>query len=90
MFIDNFKVYRNIYRAFKVFYLILIYLDYIEYRKLVNIFILILEPYSTNIINIIKVFSKFIQDLDRGLKLEINNKLKSVYIFNIIFLGDIP
>lgn len=58
LFIDNFRVYRNIYRALKAFYLIPVYLDYVERRKLVNIFILILGPYSTNIINIIKAFRR--------------------------------
>jgi hypothetical protein len=83
-------VYRNIYRVFKPFYLIPIYLDYIERRILVNIFILILGPYNTNIINIIEIFNKFILDLDYRLKLEINNKIKLVYTLNLIFLEDIP
>ena len=60
LFINNFEIYYNIYRALKVFYLILVYLIYKKRRKLVNIFILILKSYKVNIYDITKVFSRLI------------------------------
>ena len=46
-FINNFGIYKNIYRILKIFYLILIYLNYIERKKFINIFILVLKPHDT-------------------------------------------
>ena len=60
LFIDNFEIHRNTYYIFKVFYIILDYLLYSKCKKFINIFILTLKSYKTNIKNIIKVFSKFI------------------------------
>ena len=48
------------YRAFKIFYFILICLNYAERRKLANIFILFLKFYNINIKNVMRVFRKFI------------------------------
>ena len=44
-----------------MFYLILIYLFYKEKYKIINIFILILRSYKTNLINVIKAFRKLIK-----------------------------
>ena len=60
LFINNFKIYKNIYRALKAFYLIFVYLNYQEKRKLINIFILLLSLYEIKIEKIIKVFNKSI------------------------------
>lgn len=60
LFIDNFDIYYNIYRAFKAFYLIFIYLIYKERRKLINIFILILRFYKVILNDIMKIFVKSI------------------------------
>ena len=61
LFINNFNIYQNIYRTLKIFYFILIYLSYKEKRKIINIFILILESYKANFINVIKAFRKLIR-----------------------------
>ena len=61
LFINNFNIYRNIYRALKIFYLILIYFSYKERRKIINIFILTLRSYKINLINVIKAFYKLIK-----------------------------
>ena len=58
LFINNFDVYRNIYRTLKAFYLIPVYLKYTKRKKLANIFILSLRPYNINIKDVVEVFSK--------------------------------
>ena len=78
LFIDDFDVYRNMYRALKAFYLILAYLDYQERRKLTNVFTLLLSSYETKIEKIIKVFYKSIQRLNSEVNLDINEHIKIV------------
>ena len=56
LFINNFSIYYNIYYILKAFYLIPTYLSYKEYRKLTNIFTLLLRPYNINLKDIIKGF----------------------------------
>ena len=60
LFIDNFDIYKNIYRTLKIFYFISIYLNYVKRKKFANIFILFLRFYNVNIKNVIKAFRKFI------------------------------
>jgi len=84
--IDNFEIYRNIYYILKIFYIIFDYFLYFKRKKLVNIFILILESYKVNIKNIIEIFSKFICKLNSKLLIKINKKEKFIYIYCIFFL----
>ena len=60
LFIDDFEIYKNIYKALKVFYLIFIYLNYEKRKKFVNVFTLILKSYNVKLNNIMKIFIKFI------------------------------
>ena len=76
------------YRALKTFYLIFIYLTYKKRRKLVNVFTLSLKSYKTKLSDVVKVFVKFIQKLDRETQLKINDNLKIVCVFIITFLND--
>ena len=61
LFIDNFEIHRNMYYALKTFYLILIYLSYEKRHKIINIFILILNPHDINLKTIMKIFNKIIK-----------------------------
>lgn len=89
LFIDNFDVYRNIYRALKTFYLILACLLYKKRRKVVNVFTLTLEFYETNLKTIVKVFFKSIKQLNRDIKdMQINRKSTSIYVFTIELIED--
>lgn len=88
LFIDNFGVHRNIYRALKAFYLIPAYLDYEERRKLANVFTLILGPYGAKIENVIGAIKESIKDLDAGMEMEINGDTVKVSAHAITFLGD--
>ena len=89
LFINNFKTYRNIYRALKGFYLIPIYLLYEKRYKIINIFILILNFYEIDIKIVTEAFNKSIKKINRDLKITINEKTEKLYLFNITFLDNI-
>ena len=78
LFIDDFEIHRNIYRALKTFYLIPVYLNYQERRKLANVFILLLNSHETKIENIVKVFSKSIRKLDDEVNFDINGNIETI------------
>ena len=89
LFINNFKIYRNIYRILKGFYFILAYLSYEEWRKIINIFILILSFHGVDIKAVIEAFNKSIKEINRDLKITVNKEIEKLYAFNIIFFSDI-
>ena len=62
------------YRALKGFYLIFACLSYEEWRKIVNVFILTLEPHEANIKTVIEVFDKAIRQLNKDMKMIINGE----------------
>lgn len=90
LFINDFGIHRNMYRALKAFYLIPACLTYEKRRKLANVFTLTLEPHGASIHDIAKAFSRPIQDLDRGMRLDINGETSQVCAFTMAFLGDMP
>ena len=90
LFIDDFGVHRNMYRALKAFYLIPACLTYEERRKLANVFTLTLGPHGAGLSDVVEAFAKPIQKLDRGTQLEVNGNLEAVCAFVITFLGDMP
>ena len=89
LFIDNFKLHKNMYRALKNFYLILIYLSYVERKKMTNVFILILSFHDINVQDMMKVFNKSIRQLNRDVEFIVNKKRKIVCAFIIIFFENI-
>lgn len=90
LFIDDFGVHRNMYRALKAFYLIPACLEYSERRKLANVFTLSLGPHGAKIEDVVEAFSRPVQKLDRGVQLDINGEMTTVWAFAITFLGDMP
>ncbi|KAF6223757.1 hypothetical protein HO173_013218 [Letharia columbiana] len=90
LFVDDFGIHRNMYRALKAFYLIPACLDYAERRKLANVFTLSLGPHGANIKDVVEAFRKPIQDLDRGIELEVNGVTDIFWAFALTFLGDMP
>ena len=90
LFVDDFGVHRNMYRALKAFYLIPACLDYQERRKLANVFTLSLGPHGAKIEEVVEAFSKPIRILDSGVDLEINGNMEAVWSFAMSFLGDMP
>ena len=89
LFYYDFGIYRNNYRALKIFYWIPANLLYNKKRKIANNFILSLGPYRAAIKNIILVFLKPVKELDRGTFLYINGIYTKIYIFTILLTGDI-
>ena len=90
LFVDDFGVHRNMYRALKAFYLIPACLDYDERRKLANVFTLSLGPHGANIKDVVEAFSRPLRQLDRSTDLEVNGITTTVWAFAITFLGDMP
>ena len=90
LFIDDFDMYRNIYRALKAFYLISTYLTYKKRRKLANVFTLSLRSHRAGLGDVVKAFVKLIQKLDRETQLKVNGNLETVCAFAITFLDDMP
>ena len=69
--------------------MIFIYLNYNERRKLANIFTLTLKFHNVKLNNVIKIFIKFIQNLNHEMKLKINNNIKTICAFDITFFKNI-
>ena len=90
LFIDDFGVHRNMYRALKAFYLIPACLEYSERRKLANVFTLTLGPHGASLDDVVEAFHRPIQDLDQGIELDINGEVVKVCAFSITLLGDMP
>ena len=90
LFIDDFKIYRNIYRALKIVYLIFICLTYEHRRKITNVFILILNSHKANMQNVVEIIAKLIKKFDRDLKMKINEKLIFMCVFAMIFIDNMP
>ena len=76
------------YRALKGFYLISACLSYEERRKIVNVFTLTPRPHKANIKTIIEVFNKAIRQLNKDIKMIINEEPEQVCAFNMAFLDD--
>ena len=88
LFIDDFEIHKNIYRALKIFYLISVCLSYVERRKMTNVFTLTLSFHDANVQDVMKVFSKSIRQLDRDVELVVNKERKIVCAFTMIFFED--
>ena len=82
-------MHKNIYKVLKTFYLIFIYLNYNERRKLANVFTLTLKSYNAKLNNVMKAFIRFIQNLNREMKLKINDNIKVICTFDITFFKNI-
>ena len=90
LFIDDFGIHRNMYRALKAFYLIPASLSYDERRKLANVFTLTLGPHGAKIEDVIGAISRPVQELDQSIDLEINGEIRTVWAFSISLIGDMP
>ncbi|KAL8960366.1 MAG: hypothetical protein Q9193_002916 [Seirophora villosa] len=66
LFIDDFGIHRNSYRALKAFYWIPSALPYNERRKLANVFTLTLGPHGASIDDVVEAFYRDFRALDRG------------------------
>ena len=90
LFIDDFGVHRNMYRALKAFYLIPACLSYSERRKVANVFTLTLGPHGAQLKDVVEAFRKPLKELDTGLEMNINGQDHTVCASVMAFLGDMP
>ncbi|KAL8755627.1 MAG: hypothetical protein Q9184_004742 [Pyrenodesmia sp. 2 TL-2023] len=91
LFVNDFGIHRNSYRALKAFYWIPSALPYDERRKLSNVFTLTLGPHGASMEDVVEAFYRDFRTLDRGGHLmEINGEEVSVCAFSIMLIGDMP
>ena len=76
------------YRFLKAFYLISANFFYEERRKLANVFILIFDFHDAILNNVVKIFFKFIRELDRNFNIEINEKKIEMCLYVMTLIDD--
>ncbi|KAL8915964.1 MAG: hypothetical protein Q9208_008764 [Pyrenodesmia sp. 3 TL-2023] len=84
LFIDDFGVHRNMYRAIKAFYWIPAALPYADRRKIANVFTLCLGPHGAAIEDIVKAIQKEFQELDR------DYQEMTIFAYTLMLTGDMP
>ena len=90
VFVDDFGIFRNMYRALKGFYVTLAGLPYSERRKIANNFTLTLGPHGANLSQTVSCFKKAFQDLLLGKEFCINGECVILNISVIAFTADMP
>lgn len=87
---DDFGIYRNVYRPLKAFYWTLLSLPYEERRKIANIFTLSLGLYGAEIDDIVRALAtNGCNDLARGLEISMGeDKNTVVCAFPLIVTGN--
>jgi hypothetical protein len=90
LFIDDFGIHRNMYRALKAFYWIPAALPYGERRKIANVFTLTLGPHGARVEDIIACFREASSELAEGVFMDINGLKTLVRAFIIVMIGDMP
>ena len=79
LFIDDFEIHKNMYRALKTFYIISICFFYVERKKVINVFTLTLKFHDVEMKNVVKNFRKSIRKLDKNLNMKINDNIEIVF-----------
>jgi hypothetical protein len=88
LYIDDFRIYRNIYYIHKAFYLTLVNLDYNNKRSPKNHFILTLGPYRAEMENIMWNLKPGMRTLAKGIVLNIIGRDVFMKAFPILFTSD--
>ena len=88
-FIDNFRLYKNIYKTLIEFYLNFTSLELRDRFRRYNIISITLGPYKSKFKDIITTL-KGLRLLDREINLTINKETKFICVYTLIFTGDIP
>jgi hypothetical protein len=90
LFVDEFGVYRNMYRALKGFYISPANVEFQERRKPGNQFTLTLRPYGAVIEDIMRNLELAISKLGKGWIVEIEGNETLVKAFPIVITRDMP
>jgi hypothetical protein len=90
LFIDDFGIHRNMYRAAKAFYLIPACLSFVERQKIANVFTLTLGPHGADPQDVINAFKNSMVLLAKGITMDINGQATLVRGFTHVIVGDLP
>ena len=90
LFIDDFGIHRNMYRALKAFYWIPANLDYSNRRKIANVYTLSLGPHGADIADVVSSLKGPLQRLARGVWMELKGVKRFVCAFTLMIIGDMP
>jgi len=88
LFIDDFGIHRNMYRAFKGFYITPANIEYIDRRKPGNQFTLTLGPYGANMSDIVHNLEPGMSKCRGGVMININGRKTLVKAFPITITRD--
>lgn len=87
-FINNFNLYRNIYKILINLYLNYIFLRFRDKFKRYNIISIILKSYKSKFEDVLFTL-KDLKILNRGINLNINEKINFIYLYILIVIKDI-
>lgn len=90
LFIDDFGIFRNTYRALKAFYVTPAGLPYPERRKLANTFTLTLRPHGASDEDVVKLLEPTFEALREGVPVNIHGEDVLLIAFPIVLTGDMP
>ena len=90
LFIDDFGVHRNMYKALKGFYLSPATLSYSNRRRLANHYTISLGPHGVSVDDMVDSFCSEFQSLDRGMTMEVHGQARTVCAFVLGLTGDMP
>ena len=88
LFIDDFGLYRNMYRSLTGIYIVPAGLSISERQKAVNAHTVTLGPHGSNFNDVIKCLHTSMGSLDRGCILQVNGQNQRVWAPILVYLGD--
>jgi hypothetical protein len=89
-FIDEFGLYRNMYRSLLGIYWIPAGFSASDRQRRQNVYTLTLGPHGANFDDVIAALRPSLARLDEGLPLIVNGQPRNVMAFTIAFIGDMP
>lgn len=90
IFIDDFGIHRNMYRALKAFYMTLAGLPYCERSKVSNTFTLTLGPHGAEMADVVSSFKDAFRELMTGKWVLIHGEMTLVNINLLALTADMP
>lgn len=89
MFIDSFGLYSNLHRNLISIYLALVSLLFNDRLYPLNIFPLLLSLYGSDFNDIVKAL-EYLMLFNKGIEITIKGKKIKVYIYIMLYSGDMP
>src|SRR5438034_3812926 len=85
LFINNFRIYKNVYQVLKTFYIISVNFFYVKQQKIANTYMLILKSHDADSDDIINFFVSEFQKLNKKFSITVNKQTQFVCAFVMIF-----